>query len=109
MPTALDRMAALADPTRRLIFELLAAGAPLSVGELAADLPVTRPAVSQHLRVLANAGLVTHRVEGTRHLYRIDLRGVAAMREYLDNLWTKALAEFKTTAEQTAPTSKGKR
>ena len=89
---------ALSDPTRRAIFERLAGG-PLSVGELAAELPVSRPAVSQHLKVLKGAGLVDDRAQGTRRLYRIDPRGVGAMRDYLDGFWDQALTAFKAAAE----------
>ena len=89
---------ALSDPTRRAIFERLADG-PRSVGELAADLPVSRPAVSQHLKVLKGAGLVDDRAQGTRRLYRIDQRGVGAMRDYLDGFWDQALTAFKAAAE----------
>jgi DNA-binding transcriptional ArsR family regulator len=89
---------ALSDPTRRAIFERLADG-PRSVGELAADLPVSRPAVSQHLKVLKGAGLVDDRAQGTRRLYRIDPHGVAAMRDYLDGFWDQALASFKAAVE----------
>jgi DNA-binding transcriptional ArsR family regulator len=89
---------ALADPTRRAIFEHLAGG-PRSVGELAAELPVSRPAVSQHLKVLKGAGLVDDRAQGTRRLYRIDQRGVAAMRDYLDGFWDQALTAFKAAVE----------
>ena len=93
-------MTALGDPTRRAIFERLRGG-PLAVGELAAGLPVTRPAVSQHLRVLEAAGLVSAQRAGTRRLYRIDLQGVGALRDYLDSFWTDALAAFKAEAERT--------
>ncbi len=89
---------ALGDPTRRAIFERLA-GRPRSVGELAAELPVSRPAVSQHLKVLKEAGLVSDRAEGTRRLYRVDPGGVGAMRDYLDRFWDQALAAFKTAVE----------
>ena len=89
---------ALGDPTRRAIFERLAGG-PRSVGELAAELPVSRPAVSQHLKVLKAAGLVSDRAEGTRRLYRVDPGGVGAMRDYLDRFWDQALAAFKTAVE----------
>jgi len=92
-------LGALADPTRRAIFERLAGG-PRSVGELAEGLPVTRPAVSQHLRVLKDAGLVFDRPEGTRRLYQLDPDGVGALREYVDQFWTQALAAFKEAAEQ---------
>ena len=90
--------AALGDPTRRAVFERVARR-PLSVGRLAQGLSVTRPAVSQHLRVLERAGLVTHSREGTRRVYRMDPRGVEAMRNYLDRFWDRALAAFKAAAE----------
>ena len=89
---------ALGDPTRRQIFELLRTG-PRSVGELAGDLPVSRPAVSQHLRVLQDARLVTHRKNGTRHLYELDSAGVGVLREWVDGFWNEALARFKAAAE----------
>ena len=89
---------ALGDPTRRQVFELLRAG-PRSVGGLAVGLPVSRPAVSQHLRVLEEAGLVTHRREGTRHLYELDSSGVVVLREWVDGFWSEALARFKAVAE----------
>ena len=89
---------ALGDPTRRLIFELLRTG-PQSVGELAGELPVSRPAVSQHLRVLEDAGLVTHRKNGTRHLYELDSAGVGVLRDWVDGFWNEALARFKAAAE----------
>jgi DNA-binding transcriptional ArsR family regulator len=91
--------AALADPTRRLIFERLA-HRTRAVGELAAGLPVTRPAVSQHLKVLKQAGLVRDEQDGTRRVYRIDPAGLAMMRAYLDRFWDRALAAFKAAAEQ---------
>ena len=90
--------AALADPTRRAVFERLREG-PRPVGEIARDLPVSRPAVSQHLRVLKDAGLVTERREGTRRLYRIDPDGLAALRDYFDDFWNEALAAFQAAAE----------
>ena len=89
----------LGDPTRRAIFERLARGS-CSVGELAEELPVTRPAVSQHLRVLKDAGLVFDRPDGTRRLYQLDPDGVGALRAYLDQFWNQALAAFKAAAEQ---------
>jgi len=92
-------MSALGDPTRRAIFELLADG-PRPVGEIARDLPVTRPAVSQHLKVLKEAGLVTDRQIGTRRLYQLDPDGVSALRAYLDRFWNRALTAFKAAAEQ---------
>lgn len=98
MLTYQDGLAALGDPTRRAIFELLAEG-PTPVGELAARLPVSRPAVSQHLKVLKVAGLVLDRPHGTRRLYQLDPDGVAAMRSYLDRFWDQALADFKAYAE----------
>jgi DNA-binding transcriptional ArsR family regulator len=94
-----DRFAALADPTRREIFERLARR-PLAVGEIADGLPVSRPAVSQHLKVLKDAGLVTMHTEGTRNVYQIDFRAIAAMRAYLDRFWNKALAAFKDAVEK---------
>lgn len=98
MATNGDVIAALADPTRREVFERLRGG-PLAVGEIAAALPVSRPAVSQHLRVLKEAGLVTERKDGTRRLYRVDPTGIAAIRDYFDGFWTDALAAFKAAAE----------
>ena len=91
-------IAALADPTRRAIFERLREG-PLAVGELARGLPVSRPAVSQHLRVLKEAGLVSERRNGTRRLYRIEPDGIAALRAYFDEFWSRALDAFKAAAE----------
>jgi DNA-binding transcriptional ArsR family regulator len=93
-------MNALGDPTRRSIFERLARR-PMAVGELASGLPVSRPAVSQHLRVLKSAGLVTERADGTRRVYRIDPNGVGALRAYFEGFWDQALAAFKAEAEQT--------
>jgi DNA-binding transcriptional ArsR family regulator len=92
-------MQALGDPTRRAIFELLADG-PRPVGEIADELPVTRPAVSQHLKVLKDVGLVIDRQQGTRRLYQLDPEGVGALRAYLDQFWDRALASFKQTIEQ---------
>lgn len=88
----------LGDPTRRAIFELLARK-PCSVGELARRLPVSRPAVSQHLRVLKDGGLVASRPEGTRRVYRLDPDGVGALRAYLDSIWGEALRAFQMAAE----------
>ena len=90
---------ALGDPTRRSVLEELRVG-PRAVGEIAARLPVSRPAVSQHLRVLKEAGLVTERQNGTRRLYRVDPDGLAELREYLEGFWEEALANFKAAAEQ---------
>jgi DNA-binding transcriptional ArsR family regulator len=89
---------ALGDPTRRAVLEELRDG-PRAVGEIAARLPVSRPAVSQHLRVLKEAGLVTERQNGTRRLYRVDPDGLAELREYLEGFWEEALASFKAAAE----------
>ena len=88
---------ALGDPTRRSIFERLRGG-PLSVGELADGLPVSRPAVSQHLRVLEQAGLVSHRPNGRRNVYRVEPEGLAGLRAYFDQFWGDALERF---AEET--------
>ena len=91
-------LAALADPTRRDVFERLARK-PQAVGELARGLPVSRPAVSQHLAVLKSAGLVTERIEGTRHIYRIDPAGLGPIRAWLDRFWDQALESFKAELE----------
>ena len=91
-------MRALADPTRQAVFERLRQG-PRAVGEIARELPVSRPAVSQHLRVLKEAGLVSERREGTRRLYSVNSEGLAAIREYLDAFWREALDAFKEAAE----------
>ncbi len=88
----------LGDPTRRTIFELLARR-PCSVGELAGQLPVSRPAVSQHLRVLKDGGLVVSRPEGTRRVYTLNPEGVTALRAYLDRVWDQALTSFQKAAE----------
>ncbi len=98
METNAHPLDALGDPTRRQVFELLQGG-PRSVGDLAAELPVSRPAVSQHLRVLESAGLVTHRRQGTRHLYELDGSGVEELRAWIDGFWDEALARFKAAAE----------
>src|SRR5213080_2011144 len=92
-------MDALGDPTRRAIFERLRSK-PLSVGEIADGLPVSRPAVSQHLRVLKEAGLVTERRNGTRRLYRLNPDGLDELRRYVEDYWTDALAAFKAEAER---------
>jgi DNA-binding transcriptional ArsR family regulator len=92
-------LTALADPRRRAIFERLAER-PRAVGELARDLPISRPAVSQHLKVLKDARLVADRPVGTRRIYQVDPDGLAALRGYLDHFWDQALAGFKTTVEQ---------
>ena len=98
VPTYADTLTALADPMRRSIFERVAS-APCAVGEIARELPISRPAVSQHLRVLREAGLVTDRAAGTRRIYRVDLGGMAALRAYLDHFWDEALASFKQAVE----------
>jgi DNA-binding transcriptional ArsR family regulator len=100
VPTnALDGIGALGDATRRAIFELVAE-APRPVGELAAQLPVSRPAVSQHLWVLKDAGLVVDRAAGTRRIYEVDPDGLAALRTYFERFWTTTLAAFKAAAER---------
>lgn len=96
--TALD---ALADPTRRAVFERLKKG-PSPVGRLAAGLPVSRPAVSQHLKVLREAGLVEEERAGTRRVYRVAPRGLVALRRYLDGFWDDALEAFRAEAERPA-------
>jgi len=90
---------ALGDGTRREIMERLRRG-PRPVGELAAGLPVSRPAVSQHLRVLKEAGLVTERKDGTRRIYGVEPKAIAELRAYFDSFWEQALASFKEAAEQ---------
>jgi DNA-binding transcriptional ArsR family regulator len=90
---------ALADPTRRRVFETLGSG-PKSVGEIAHGLPVSRPAVSQHLRVLREAGLVADRAEGTRRVYAIDPRGLGTLRKWLDQFWDAALQAFAEEVER---------
>jgi DNA-binding transcriptional ArsR family regulator len=94
-----DGWTALGDPTRRAIFERLA-DRPRAVGELAGELPVSRPAVSQHLKVLKDARLVVDQRAGTRRIYQLDPDGLRAMRGYLDHFWDQALAGFKTAVEQ---------
>jgi DNA-binding transcriptional ArsR family regulator len=91
--------AALGDPTRRAIFERLAER-PLAVGELARELPVSRPAVSQHLKVLKGAQLVIDRPVGNRRIYQLDPDGVGALSAYLDRFWNRALTAFKAAVEQ---------
>jgi DNA-binding transcriptional ArsR family regulator len=95
----MDGWAALADPTRRTIFELVLAR-PRAVVELADVLPVTRPAVSQHLKLLKTAGLVLDRAEGTRRIYRANPDGLRDLRAQLDRFWNEALANFKQLVEQ---------
>src|SRR5229473_5796068 len=96
-----NALSALADPTRRLVFERLKSG-PQAVGKIARGLPVSRPAVSQHLKVLKEAGLVTDRPEGTRRVYYIDPEGLGALRAWLDRFWDEALAAFQAQVETEA-------
>lgn len=100
----MEALGALGDPTRRAIFELLTTR-PIAVGELAERLPVSRPAVSQHLKVLKAAGLVVDHAEGTRRLYRINPAGVAAIRDYLDRMWDQALSAFATAIDTAVDTA----
>ena len=97
--TYASSLVALADPTRRKIFERLRRG-PSPVGELAEGLPVSRPAVSQHLKVLKEAGLVSEEQEGARRIYRIDPEGLGQLRRWLDGFWDDALENFKAEAEK---------
>jgi DNA-binding transcriptional ArsR family regulator len=90
-------LTALGDPTRQTIFDLLTHG-PLAVGELAGELPVSRPAVSQHLKVLKEVGLVTDRQAGTRRVYQVDPDGLAVLRAHLDGFWERSLAAFQQAA-----------
>ena len=92
-------LTALADPTRRAVFERVGRG-PAAVGDIAAGLPVSRPAVSQHLKVLKEAGLVTETPHGTRRIYRLDPRGLGALRDWLDQFWAGQLEAFKDFADQ---------
>ena len=98
-------ISALADPTRRAVLEKLRDG-PRPVGEIARDLPVSRPAVSQHLKVLKDAGLVGDRSVGTRRIYYIDPKGLGAMRAWLDQFWESALAAFAAEVERSATKEK---
>lgn len=98
-----ESLDALGDPTRRRVFELLRGG-PLPVTRIAEQLPVSRPAVSQHLRVLAEAGLVTFRRDGARRLYEVDRTGLAGLRAWIDGFWDDALARFKEAAEREGST-----
>ena len=95
----MDGWTALGDPTRRAIFERLA-DRPRAVGELASELPVSRPAVSQHLKVLKEAHLVVDQRVGTRRIYQLDLDGLAALRGYLDHFWDQALAGYRAAVER---------
>ena len=101
MPNAQRVFAALNDPTRYAVFERLRDG-PKPVGEIARGLPVTRPAVSQHLKVLKEAGLVDDRSEGTRRIYHIDPKGLGAMRAWLDQFWDAALTALASEIEKDA-------
>ena len=94
-----DGWSALADPTRRSIFELVAAR-PRAVAEIARELPVSRPAVSQHLKLLKGARLVVDHAEGTRRIYRVDPAGLRELRTQLDRFWNEALASFKQLVEE---------
>jgi len=99
--TAVRALSALGDPSRRTIFERLVAN-PAAVGDLARSLPITRSAVSQHLRVLKEAGLVTETPDGTRRIYRLDPAGIAAVRDWLDSQWVMALGAFGDFADAEA-------
>lgn len=99
---------ALADPTRRRVFERLKSG-PQSVGTIARRMPVSRPAVSQHLKVLKEAGLVGDRPEGTRRVYYIDPNGLGALRQWLDQFWDEALTAFQAEAERSTSQKKDKK
>jgi DNA-binding transcriptional ArsR family regulator len=101
MANASAQLSALSDPTRREVFERLRAGA-LPVGEIARGLPVSRPAVSQHLKVLKDAGLVIDRAEGTRRVYHVDPNGLAAMRAWLDQFWDTALSAYAAEVKKAA-------
>jgi DNA-binding transcriptional ArsR family regulator len=94
-----DRWTALGDPTRRAVFARIARQ-PLPVGEIARDLPVSRPAVSQHLRILKDAGLVTDRRDGNRRIYAVERNGLAALRAELEQFWNDALTNFKALVDQ---------
>jgi DNA-binding transcriptional ArsR family regulator len=99
MANGADMMTVLGDPTRQAILDRLSDG-PRPVGELAAELPVSRPAVSQHLKVLKDVGLVLDRQEGTRRLYEVDTAGLAVLRTYLDQFWERSLAAFESAARE---------
>ena len=94
-----EALSSLADPTRRAVFERLRAG-PASVGEIARDMPVSRPAVSQHLKALKDAGLVRDEARGTARIYRIHAEGLRELRAWLDSFWDDALTRFKDHAEK---------
>ena len=101
-----DPFDALGDPNRRAIVELMRDG-DRSVGELAGALPLSRPAVSRHLRLLEQAGLVSGRVEGRRHVYGLDDEGIVALREYLERVWGETAARFRIAADNTTPSAPG--
>ena len=103
-----NALTALADPTRRKVFERLRSG-PASVGDLAADLPVSRPAVSQHLKALKIAGLVSDKPDGARRVYYIDPDGLGELRRWLDQFWDDALEAFKKEVEKTRKPAGGKK
>ncbi len=103
-----DPIATLADPSRKRIFELLKSG-PMHVGRIAEHLPISRPAVSQHLKVLKDAGLVQEAREGNRNAYSIDPKGLAAMQRWIDQFWGDALSAFKDQAETTSAKRRRKR
>ena len=102
MTTDGDPFEALGDPTRREILRLLSAG-DKAVHELAAALPISRPAVSRHLRLLKDAGMVVERAEGTRRIYRLQDEGAGAVQEYLEGVWGEAIVRFRLLAENTRP------
>jgi DNA-binding transcriptional ArsR family regulator len=106
MPYGTAAFAALADPTRRRVLERLAEG-PRAVGEIAAGLPVSRPAVSQHLKVLKEAGLVNDHPDGARRIYAIDPNGLGALRAWLDQFWDTALTSFAAEVERTGDEDEG--
>jgi DNA-binding transcriptional ArsR family regulator len=103
-----NALTALADPTRRRVFEELRSG-PKPVGAIANVLPVSRPAVSQHLKVLKGAGLVREETQGTRHVYSIDPKGLGPIRRWLDQFWDEALTAFAAEVERDAPEGKEER
>lgn len=108
MTNAERQFSALSDPTRRRVFERLQGGG-LAVSEIARGLPVTRPAVSQHLKVLKEAGLVTDKSEGTRRVYHIDPKGLAAIRQWLDQFWDIALQAYADEVARSEDIRKGER
>jgi DNA-binding transcriptional ArsR family regulator len=104
---ASEQLDALGDPTRRAVFERLARG-PLAVSDIAKSLPVSRPAVSQHLKVLKDAGLVSDYAEGTRRIYHLDPKGLAALKSYFERFWDSTLDAFRRVAEETHQREKEK-